>query len=227
MRTEDWKPWAESLLAQLSGLDEVFRILESARCGRSTMNADEENALGVRSDGADIPHQYARVLTRIIEALEVLPGFEDGRGLDALQALRLDLMALDEGNRAQRLTPVPRDSRPGTPVGRRVYMAQVILCVRLLEEIGCSGSNAREETARIFGEFKHRGQQGEKLSAETLTRWREAVLHDEVHAAGRRMIDRKLRFWRADPNWPPSMKGIVAYISNRASRPVISLAASK
>lgn len=223
-----WDEWSKALASKLAGLDEEFVVFENARCGRSKLSADEEEKLGVRTDGADLPHQYARVLTRIIDALGDLPAFQDGRGTVALHALRLDLIALDEGNKAQRLAPAPRHPRPGTPAGRRVYQAQVILCVRLLEEIGLSGSVARDETARIFGDHGHRGQQGDRLSPETLTRWRELVLdRDGMHAAGRRMIERKLKAWQADPAWPPTLEEVRQFIANRATRPVISLAASK
>lgn len=220
--------WAEELASKLAAHDSMFIDLEAVRTGRSKLNSEEEEALGARSDGADIPHQYARIITRLLEALQQLPEFADGRGLRALKALQFDLHALDEGNKAQRLTPVPRDRRPGTPAGRRVYQAHVILCVRLLEELGFSSSVARAEVATIFSKHGHRGQQGEDLSPETLTRWREAVLApDGPYLPGRRMVERELTKWRESDEWPCSIEQARAYIERKASEPRISLAASK
>lgn len=228
MNGEPDEVWAEELASKLAGLDEVFLLLENVRTGRSKLSSEEEEAFGASADGADIPHQYARVITRLIEALERLPEFADSRGLRTLQALRLDLYALDEGSRPQRLTPVARSERPGTIASMRVFQAQVILCVRLLEEIGLSGHAARSEVAAIFSKHGHRGQQGDKLSPNTLFKWREAVLApDGPHLGGRRMIERKLNEWRTSEEWPPTPEGARAFIESRAANPSISLAHSK
>jgi hypothetical protein len=223
-----FEQWSVGLADKLADLDRVFSLLEEVRLGRISLTADEEESIGARQDGGDIPHQYARILTRVIEALELLPQFADGRGLLALSMLRLDLMNLDEGNTAQRLSPAFRENRPRTPAGRRVYEAQVILCVRLLEEIGESRSAAREKVAAIFSKHGHRGQQRGPLSSETLTRWREAVLApDGPHLAGRRMIEASLARWKGYSTWPPSLEQALAYVDARARRKAISLAASK
>jgi hypothetical protein len=220
--------WARDLSKKLADLDQVFNLLEEVRFGRLSLTAEEEEAIGARQDGGDIPHQYARVLTRLIDALERLPNFADGRGLLTLSTLRLDLMNLDEGNAAQRLTPRARHNPHGTPAGRRVYQAQVILCVRLLEEIGQSGSAAREKVAAIFSKHGHRGQQRGPLSPDTLTRWRESVLApDGPHLPGRRMIEQRLAEWKSHPGWPPSLEDALNYVEVRARRKAISLAASK
>jgi len=228
MKMPSFEEWADELASKLADLDAVFALLEDIRLGRHALTSDEEEAFGARQDGGDIPHQYARVITRLIDALSGLPQFEDERGFLALSTLRLDLMSLDEGNTAQRLSPAQQESRPGTPTGRRVYQAQIILCVRLLEEIGQSGSFAREKVAEIFTQYGHRGQQGGALSPETLTRWREAVMApDGQHLAGRRMIEKRISEWKANGDWPPSLDQALAFVEVRAKRKAISLAASK
>lgn len=227
MTTADTGEWARQLASQLADLDVIFTELDNARFGRFILDSNQEEALGVRHDGADIPHQYARVISRIIEGLQQLPPFADDKGLVTLHQLRFDLVSIDEGNTPQRLAPPSRDKRPGTSAGRRIYQAQVVLCVMLLVEIGLSDRAARSEVARIFSAFGHRGQQG-RLSSETLTRWRLAVLAaDGDYIAGRRMIERNLQEWKQSPMWPPSIEQALAFVAKRARNPIISLAASK
>lgn len=212
----------DCLAARLAELDEIFMRLEDARTGRSKLTFEEEESCGIRSDGADIPHQYARMISRIIEALEALPQFQGGSGLIGLRALRLDLVTLDGGHYPPRLSLPPKEDRSGTSNGRQAYQANVILCVRLLEEIGFSGVSARKEVASIFASGGHRGQQG-PMSPNTLTRWREDVLGREI---ARRFVDGKINAWKAAPQWPPSRENALLYVRKRANNPSISLAAS-
>jgi hypothetical protein len=218
--------WRQRLADELAGIDEMFKLLERARVGQTHLSGEQEVGFGLTHDGADVAHQYERIITRLIEALGSLPEFKSGRGLIALQALRLDLHSIDEGNYPERLRPVAREPRLRSNAGKRVYQAHVILCVRLLEELGLSGSAAREHVARLFTQEGHRGPQGGRVSPETLTKWREAVLSEAVYAAGRRLIERELGAWKRSGNWPPSLDDALAFIARKANNPIISLAAS-
>jgi hypothetical protein len=224
----DLDHWSRALAERLAGHDDVFQALEEARQGKSKLSSEEIDALGISHDGSDVIFQYARVVSRLLEALSGLPGFEDGRGLLTLTMLRFDLVALDEGSRPERLHPPRRETKQGTPAPRRSYQAQVIECVILLEELGQSGYAARQSVADIFAKHGHRGSYGDRLSPDTLTRWREAVMApDGPYLAGRRMIERKLKRFKSEPGWPPSLEDALAYIERRARDRVISLAASK
>jgi hypothetical protein len=211
----------KGLAHQLSELDRLFLKLERARTGASELTSEEEESDGIRSDGADIPHQYARMVSRVIEALEPLPEFKES--LLGLRTLRLDLYSLDGGHHPPRLNLPPREDRSGTSNGRQAYQANVILCVRLLEEVGFSKAASRKEVADIFAAAGHRGQQG-RMSPNTLTRWREDVLARE---SGRRYVESTIAGWKLAPQWPPSKDDALSYVKVRASNPTISLAASQ
>jgi hypothetical protein len=220
--------WAETLATNLDSLDTVFLTLSDKAAGKLLFTEEEEARMGIDADVTpDLPHQYARVLSRLIEALGALPPFADGRGLATLQALRMDIVSLDEGSKPTRLQPRPGISTGADNQGRRIAKAHVVLCIRLLEEIGESGASARKRVAAIFAAHGHTGKQGGPLSPGTLIKWREDVCganEGDADVAGRRMIEAELFRWRASPLWPPALDDALALVARRAANPVISLA---
>lgn len=223
------KEWFDQLASQLADIDLVFGVLNDVWEGRSPYTQEEEEALGARQDGADLPHQYARAMERILKALHERPEFADNRGMQTLRALFQDLQAIDEGSHPFRLTPVSREDRAQRlSPARRWVQGEVILCLRFLEEIGMSGNSARNIVAESFADGGVKGARGGRLSPDTVTRWREMVLApDGIYLPQRRRIQDKLAEWQSDPRWPPAKEEALAFVRHKASRPSISLAPSK
>ncbi len=218
---------AENLLPrlakQLQDLDVIFLTLDRINSGTFRFSEEDEERFGLEGDVApDITHQYARVLTRIIEALQTVPEFSDGAGLVALRALQLDLVALDEGNNPRRLQPREGRSVGADNAGRRIAKANLVLCVRLLEEMKVSETQARIRVASIFAAAGHRGKQGGPLSPGTVYNWRNEIM--SIGSPGRLMIETEIDKWKSSPSWPPSDEEATAFIQRRAANPIFSLA---
>jgi len=218
--------WLPRLAKQLQDLDVIFLTLDRINSGTFRFSEEDEKCFGIEGDVApDITHQYARVLSRIIDGLERLPEFSDGTGLVALRALQIDLVALDEGNNPRRLRPREGRSVGADNAGRRIAKANLVLCVRLLEEMNVSETQARIRVASIFAAAGHRGKQGGPLSPGTVYNWRNEIMSvDEVGSPGRRMIETELDKWKSNPAWPPSDEEATAFIERRAANPIFSLA---
>lgn len=218
--------WLSDLTAGLRHADAQWLTLEAIRRGDSPYTQEEEEAIGVVGDAQ--PHvtlQYAWVLTEIIDGLSQLPQFADGKGLAALHALRIDIAALHAGGQPARLQRQSGDGSANT--GRRVAMANIVLCVRLLESIGVSQTSAIERVAAIFGAAGHVGQQRKPLSTATIYKWHTEICGADrtgPHAAGRRLVESELGKWRQSPLWPPDEASTIAFIERRAANPIFSLA---
>lgn len=221
-RWPDPSKWISDLQHQLKGLDTVFLTYEGVRTKRLALTQDDLDRLGiVEPVEPEVTHQYARALSRVIKALEQLPPFAAGEGLAALRGLRLDLVSLDGGGTPDRLRPRPSTSKGGDNQGQRVAKAHMVAYVRLLEELGLSGTKARDQVAQIFK------RESFDVSASSLFRWSvEFAGADpgDPHSAGRRQIELMLSQWRSDPAWPFSTEEADRLIRRAAGGTTISLA---
>lgn len=227
----DWPSptvWVNDLSQSLRDLDTTFKGLDKIHRGASPFTSEEEDLIGSPdTTRADVTHQYTRVVTRLIDALRQLPPFAANEGLAALHALRFDLAALDDGNKPVRLRPREGVSVGADNVGKRTAKANAVLCVRLLECIGHSQTNALKLIADIFSAAGIRGKQGRALSTATLYRWHMEVCSADAasdDAAGRRFVNSELAKWKADPAWPPTESNALAYAHRKAADPIFSLA---
>ncbi len=218
----DPSDWVSDLQHQLKGLDTVFLIYEGIRTKRLMPTQDDLDRLGiVEPVESNVSHQYARALSRVIEALEQLPPFAAGEGLAALRGLRFDLVSLDGGGTPDRLRPRPSTSKGGDNAGQRIAKAHMVAYVRLLEELGCTNRKAREQVAGIFK------RESFDVSASSLFRWATEICSadlDAPHAAGRRRVELMLSEWKADPTWPFSNEQADRLIRRAAAGATISLA---
>lgn len=82
-----WPPptqWVSYLSNSLCAIDTLFLSLNAINRGNAPFPADEGESIGVAGDvQSDITHQYARILSRLINSLRSLPPFADGTGLAA------------------------------------------------------------------------------------------------------------------------------------------------
>ena len=214
--------WVSDLLEELKGLDQWFLTYEGLRSGRLRMSQDERDRLDiVEPIEPMIPHQYARVVSRVVEALEKLPPFANGDGLAALKALRIDLNSLDEGGLPDRLRPRRSASVGGDNPGRRMAKAHIVSFVLLLKELGLKDKPARELVVEIFN------NNGLPITASSLFRWVGNVCGaspNDLDGPGKRLVDRKLTEWKADARWPLTIDQATAIINSAAAGTTISLA---
>ncbi len=222
---DDWpnpSKWVSDLAKRLRDLDVIFLTLEGVRSGRLKVTQDEIDRLQIDMPvGPDVPHQYTRVISSVIDALEQLPAFATGQGLVALRALRFDLDALDEGGIPDRLTPRVETSSGGANRGQRFSMAYMVAHVRLLEELDVRNKPAREFVAAAFK------AQGFRVSPQSLFTWAtkiDGAEPGEPYAFGRGVIDRELARWRADPAWPFAVPDAQQLITNAAAGATIFVA---
>jgi hypothetical protein len=223
--SEDWpnpSVWVSDLLHQLKGLDRWFVTYEAIRSKRLKLTQDDLDRRGiVEPVEPEVTHQYARAVSRVIEALEQLPPFAGGEGLTALKTLRMDIDALDEGSRPSRLQPRPGTSVGGTNKGRRKAKAHIVSYVLLLEETGLENAAARDIVARIFAD------NGVQISASSLFRWTEQVQgasSSDPDVTSRRVVARNLAEWKSDERWPFSPQDAEQIIRRIAAGTSISLA---
>ncbi|WP_426256064.1 hypothetical protein [Sphingomonas sp. DC2300-3] len=219
----DPSEWITELQHHLKGLDAVFLTYEGIRTKRLSVTQDDLDKLGIQDERVqpEVTHQYARALSRVVEALEQLPPFATGEGLAALRALRLDLVSLDGGGTPDRLRPRPSTSKGGNNEGQRVAKAHMVAYVRLLEELGFSNAKAREHVAATFK------RENLDVSASTLFRWAAEVCGagpDDPHAPARRQVELMLAEWKSDPSWPFSSSEADQLIRRAAAGTTISLA---
>lgn len=224
--TRHMDEWLAQFAARLKARDTEWLTLEAIRTRRSSLSQEEEEAFGVVGDPQPyVRLHYAWVLSEIIEGLTQLPEFANGDGLSALTALRIDIATLDAGGNPARLR---RDLGDGSAnVGKKLAMANVILCVRLMEGAEVGMTAAREKVAAIFTAAGHKGQQGGSLSPGTINNWDIEISsagEEGRHAAGRRLIKDELEKWMLSPSWPPSEAEAVAFAERRARIPAFSLA---
>jgi hypothetical protein len=218
----DPSAWVSNLLHELKGLDAWFLTYEGIRSGRLHLTQDDLDRRGIIEPiEPEITHQYARTISRIIEALELLPPFATGEGLAALRALRYDLVSLDEGGTPDRIRPRPSTSKGGDNRGQRVAKAHIVSFVRLLEELDVRNKPARETVAAAFK------AEGFRVSASSLTRWTDEIggaSSSDPNASGRRLVEAKLAEWKSDPTWPFSLVDAERMIRTAAAGVTISLA---
>lgn len=214
--------WISDLLNELKELDRVYLIYEGIRTKRLILTQDELDQLGIIEPvEPEVTHQYARVVSRIIESLETLPPFATGEGLAALRGLRFDLVSLDGGGVPDRLRPRSGTSRGGDNQGQRVAKAHMVAYVRLLEELGVSNAAARTTVATIFK------REGFKVSASSLFRWAAEVCgadSSDPDAPGRERIEALLTEWKANPAWPFDREEAEELVRRAAAGTTISLA---
>jgi hypothetical protein len=214
--------WVSDLLHQLRELDAWFVTYEAIRSKRLILTQEDLDQRGIIEPvEPEVTHQYARAVSRVVEALEQLPPFSDGAGLIALKTLRMDIDALDDGSKPARLQPRSGTSNGSGNKGRRKAKANIVSYVLLLEEAGLENAAARDRVVRIFAE------QGVKLSASTLFRWTEQIRGaspGDPDAPGLRIVTKNLDGWTSDPGWPFSPEEAEQIIKAVAAGTSISLA---